>query len=382
MRIGIVTFWWAQDNYGQLLQAYALYSYLRNKGHEVFLIRLRASRAQPRSRTWLDYADLPRVWNHLAWKLKRLAPEKQTPSRDFDLFREQFLEWSEAYYETNEDFSRHYPAANAFICGSDQVWNLIDRSEYGKNWFLNFSCRRERLISYAASFGKDTVTGDECDYLRALLVRFQAVSVREAEGVNICTAAGRRDAVHVVDPALLLSAEDYQPIVRLAINSKLKFEPMILGYFLNLSNKSEVAWSALIDFAKRKELPLNVIPAGNAGKLFPKRYLLFPSIPEWLKLYETCCYVVTNSFHGTVFAILMKKPFLVFPLLGNGARMNGRIHSLLKQLRLESRIYRKEIPVAEQLEETIDWRQTERYLMDFRQKSEDFLSRNLMHDSI
>ena len=94
---------------------------------------------------------------------------------------------------------------------------------------------------------------------------------------------------------------------------------------------------------------------------------------DWLKAIDQCQYMITNSFHGLAFAIIMEKPFLVIPLNGSAAKMNGRISSLLSLLNLEDRLYNPHRPLAEQIEAPIDWESVASILESERRKSANFL---------
>ena len=102
--------------------------------------------------------------------------------------------------------------ADAYICGSDQVWNenFVMHDDNGRPWFLDFGSADTKRIAYAPSFGASALSQSYIKYITPMLKQFDAISVREVTGVELCRKAGRYDAVHVLDPTLLLDKKSYQ----------------------------------------------------------------------------------------------------------------------------------------------------------------------------
>ena len=215
---------------------------------------------------------------------------------------------------------------DAFIVGSDQVW----REEYSPRiqaYFLDFlpEVDGRRRIAYAASFGKerDYISPENMPECRRLMGRFHAVSVREAEGVDIVRRDfGRGQVEKVIDPTLLLSAEDYE---RLISPGNRRRSPYIASYILDRDDDKA---AVLAQVAAAKNLPVNEIdievrPEGMA------------TVSQWLANFADADFVVTDSFHGCVFSIIFGKPFIA---IGNAERGLGRFLSLLGELDLMDRL--------------------------------------------
>lgn len=139
MKIGVMTFWQSHDNYGQLLQSWALQQYLKNNGHSPYLIRYK--RWHPRlSHSPAGYAK--HVCRELLSQLNLVKGRLTGTARDFDRFRKEQIEMS------------------SDITGSDQVWNFAMHPDDFKAYFLRFGSKDTNRISYAASFGFSYITDE------------------------------------------------------------------------------------------------------------------------------------------------------------------------------------------------------------------------------
>lgn len=215
---------------------------------------------------------------------------------------------------------------DAFIVGSDQVW----REEYSPRilaYFLDFLPEgdRRRRIAYAASFGKERhyISPEKMPECRRLMSRFHAVSVREAEGVDIVRRDfGRSRVEQVLDPTLLLSAADYEQLISPADRRR---SPYIASYILDRDDHKA---AVLAQVAAAKGLPVSEIDI----EAHPEG---MPTVSQWLANFADARFVVTDSFHGCVFSIIFGKPFIA---IGNAERGLGRFRSLLGELGLMDRL--------------------------------------------
>lgn len=168
---------------------------------------------------------------------------------------------------------------------------------------------------------------DQTDYkqflhekVTKLLAKFDAVSVREKSGIDICREFGREDAVHVLDPTMLLTSGDYNRL----IDDKPRSSGIMLSYILD----SNPALCALVD---KVSTSLGVKPVKMSG-----RDEVSPPVEDWLAGFRDAEFVVTDSFHGTVFSIIYRKPFVVF---GNRSRGGmARFESLLGLFNLQDHL--------------------------------------------
>lgn len=227
---------------------------------------------------------------------------------------------------TLADFRKINPQFKNIIVGSDQVWKFGHTAVNMLNW----AAGRKTFISYAASFGDDEYSG-KIPKARAakLLTRFDFVSVREASGVDICKNDFGLDAVHVVDPTMLLTRGHYEKMInpkRIVIPNK----PFVAYMLFDEANKLIADGKVLNDL--REKFALWNILKDKQGA--------FRSLSSWLSAIKNAEYVITNSFHGTVFSILFNKQFVVVAAPGRG---EGRIPSLFKMFRIPMTRYYQSI---------------------------------------
>lgn len=322
-KIGVITHWRSADNYGQTIQIYALQRALRDKGAECYLIRY--ARKDSLLHTLLKAYKIHRLYAYILRK-RNSAKNKELNKknhRDLQLFIKSNIALSPREY-SRRDLMSNPPEADIYITGSDQVWNILDNSYY-----LDFAPKSAKKFSYAASFGGVIYENKQLNQLGSLLKSFDAITVREIEGLELCKKAGRPDAILAPDPTFLLSAKEYGTIAIPPRNS----DHYVLLYLLGNENKYDVG--SCFSFAEKHNLGIKYVAGSRQVDDYPKEY---PSMEEWLGLIQNAQYVVTNSFHGTVFALIFNKQFITIPLSGRAQKMNSRIDTLLKTLSLTERI--------------------------------------------
>lgn len=376
MKIGVITFWDSQDNYGQLLQCYALQTYLKKMGHEVYLIKyLPTNSRQSLANTIKHYftsLNIKHIRAFFKYKksLKIQAEFQKTHPRFFDDFRTNFIKSTEkCYYGYRALWVEDWSSFDALIAGSDQVWSY-STEENLHAYFLDWGPFNLKRIAYAVSFGRKTLPSDYEQILSILLSNLDFVGLREQSGVDLCRHRGRLDAQLVCDPTLLLSGNDYYS--EIVGDWKDRQANSIFCYLLNW--ETLFPYEELNEFIKREGLETKYIPAHGVedeNYFVPMEKL---SIPSWLESIKSAQYVVTNSFHGTVFCILFHKQFMTLPLIGQSEVMNDRIVTLLKQLGLEDRIYDIRTNCEELLKDEINWEKVDERLEKFRNNSKDFLN--------
>lgn len=332
MKIGILTLPF-NNNYGGYLQAYAMMSVLKQEGHEVELIyRQHNPKKIPLSYfiknpiKWIlgrPHGPLyPSIENNLRMRGKLLMPfvDKYIAPRTKPLYSSKQL--SDVVCTGGYDY---------IVCGSDQLW----RPDYVPNiedFFL--SCIKEespKVFSYAASFGTDNplYSEEQKRICGASIAQFAAVSLREYSGIDVINRFGwhtKTTPVVVLDPTMLLSYSHYNALITKELS---KSSGKVFCYVLDES-------------AEAKELELN---ACSIHKLEPY-YVMDPSkwkhtsyrmssIEDWLCGIRDAEFVVTDSFHGTVFSIIFNKPFVVY---ANKTRGVDRFETLLGHFGLLERM--------------------------------------------
>ena len=346
MRIGILTLPF-EANYGWAVQRWALYHTIEKLGHQPTIINRRWS---SNNTSCINSFKRFVYYNVICPRFKRFV-DKETPS---------VTPITRTPEETFE-VSKHL---DAVIVGSDQVWRIENTRLAGLDFFLDFLKDSPiKRLSYAASFGKDTWQGTEDDTskVKNLLQKFNAISVREDSGVCLCNNLFDVESSHVLDPTLLLTADDYNLLL-----SKPKSRQELVTYILDSTEEKKNTISGIARQCNLKEV-----------NLYPSRsFTFYKSVYTWLEKIRDAHYVVVDSFHGMVFCILFHKQFAVF---ANSKRGLTRFTSLLGMLGLTERmtmVFGKE-EVLNILKQPVDYVSVESMLATHRKKSLGFLENNL-----
>ncbi len=365
MRIGIMTFWWSTDNYGQLLQCYALQKYLRNAGHNAFLIRYdpRNDSENPLWRKLLKALNPVLLMRYIrkSISLKKIGRENALHDRHFADFREKYIVQSEKVYSSYSELKDNPPEADCYIVGSDQVWNFNEANlrkcqNLVHAYFLDFGNDNVKRMSYAASWGRLSISQEFRDEIKPLLARFDYVSVREKSGVELCSQCGCGNAKFRCDPTLLLSEDDYRSLYRAECDAckhesdahkpengvRKPERKYLLLYMLN--NKCDFDAESAYRFAAERNLGV-VYVTGNG--VVDSREKTFATVPCWLRLIDNAEYVVTNSFHCCVFSLIFQKKFAAVPLIKSFKEMNSRIETLSELFEIKPRWFIGDFAVLE-----------------------------------
>lgn len=362
MKVGVLTFHKAK-NYGAVLQTFALLHTLKTLGVKPVIIDRYAG-----YKTFLHFLYFtfhPKfILGNLSWfKFNRFSQKHlQSKTRSYASVK------SLDHFEKSEDF-------DAVIVGSDQVWRM-EYSAIGYNYFFDFvKNSTTKKISYAASFGKNEWSENEnvTNHVKSLLKEFHAVSVREKTAISICHEKFDIRAVQVLDPTLLIARNVYEKMFLSSFptTKRNRLVSYILGnkastitYCGNFATKNSLAFEDLYH-----TYPIAQAFFKGKGNYFHK------SVPDFLNSIRTAKYVITNSFHATVFSILFHKQFLVIDHPDGGS---DRISSLLDIFSLQNRFIKDETDVTlEKLEENIDYNEVELILSKQRIDSINFLQHAL-----
>lgn len=389
MRIGIITFWSSNDNYGQLLQCWALQQVLRDMGHEPFLIKF-AKKEAAKAPLWNRVVKVLAIYPVIIKacnikkrcvdaKSKQLMDERNV-FRDFDGFRAQYIVGTPQVYSRIDELQENPPQADAYITGSDQVWAQLLSDKNNEAYFLNFGSDDTKRISYAPSFSMQHYPKKLLPKLRQCLSCFDAISVREKAGQRICKGLGF-DATLVCDPTLLLPMESYQCI---ASNKRKDDKPYIYIYCINVEKQEELRWKELSKYAKSENMFVKATP--SSGYIYGREIFgdeteyEYCSIPDWLKNISGAKLVVTPSFHGVVFSIIMHTPFVYVPLKGRFSGGNSRIEDLLERLELTDRTLLPNDNFKETSERLIDWEKTDALMKEYKEESLRFIKVSIRRD--
>ncbi len=269
----------------------------------------------------------------------------------------------------------HFDAEfDGFIAGSDQVWRGYRALPY---YMLGFSNdQNKKRLSYAASFGVSDPKFSQDTVLKVAgcVGRMDGLSVREYEGIDVMHRYWGASAVQHIDPTLLLDAEKYSLLIDSAQSHENKGSLFV--YVLDRSVRNDEIVKAVRDATKTSSFEL--LPKeykGYVGFLRNRRAYVMPSVEQWLRSFRDAEYVVTDSFHGTVFSIIFNKQFIV---IGNKERGLARFTSLLRMLGLENRLVTSPDDLTDELiQESINWNTVNSQIELEKKRSFDYLKKHL-----
>lgn len=322
MKIGILTFHCA-INYGAVLQAYGLQESLKSLGHEVYII---------------DYCPqyLKDPYQLFQWKFK---VEDSLMSNLKSLIREslvmpirfvrklKFKQFINQYLNLY-GWENNLNIFDAFVFGSDQIWNPKITKGLDEIFLGNFKeAKGKKLIAYAASVGSvQNISQNEFERLTFCLNEFERIGVREKTLYEKISKVNTNVSI-TIDPVLLAGKDIFDKI---AVDIKIN-RPYLLLFTLG---RDEYAIEEAYKIAEQKNLEvIEIISSKESLYNLKIKQMLSPS--EFLGYIKMADYIVTSSFHGTVFSVLFKKDFNV---ICNDAIIGERIHDLLVSIKLMDRL--------------------------------------------
>lgn len=363
MNIGILTYHRA-ENYGALLQAYALRTYLQGLGHNVEFVDY-----------WPDYhVNYFKLfsWSRFRnanWKGKIdcllgvtlwLCPRQTRSKRLRRFIHERLGVTGNPRYNEKTQATDSY---DIVVYGSDQIWRKQNMDGVGfDDWYFGAgNVRGGKKIVYAGSMGTVKASAKDDEYVRTMMQNFESISVREADLGAYLNGLGIASQ-QVIDPVFLLSKEQWLEVadMKRAVQGK-----YILFY--NLLNKPES-----VRFAEKLShetgLPIKEINKKMSFSHLGSRYISTASVEEFLRLIHDAEYVVSNSFHGVAFSLIFQKQFFA---VGMGERSN-RVVSLLLTAGIQER-YSANGQFSRELLRPIDYATVNSKLTPFISSSKDYL---------
>jgi hypothetical protein len=342
-------------------------TYLKNLGHEVEVINYKPKYLD------IDYILLainsPEWGKNLFLKIIYLLlkiPERlgELPIKHaFDAFRRRHLTMTAKRYLSNEELRRDPPKAEAYICGSDQIWNCNLPNGHDPAFYLDFAPPAAMKISYAVSFAMDYIPENLKDELRRRIDKLDHISVREVDAINLLQDIGINRGIHVLDPVFLLDRSYWEKMAK----------PVAKGrYILIYSFDNEkVIFDAAKKIASIRNCPIYAVNSTRLGGV--DKNFRYASPDEFLGLIREAEYVVTNSFHAIAFALIFNVEFLA---LGRTEKLNSRMISLLRSLELEKRYLIDAVFDASQLP-SINYHEVEKRIDIMKQQSKQFIENAL-----
>jgi len=288
------------DNYGGIIQLTALNKYLNSQGYETIVLNKKYEIS------WLKILVRSIFrWNpfYKIFDFKNHAKKERYIVQMRDFIKKELPNTTTVMY-TSEELRKTIASSSldAVIVGSDQVWRMAYIGDNYRDYFLGFaSSKKTKKIAYAASFGASSwERPDLAESVSTLLKDFTSVSVREDSGVDMCnTVFNISQAKHVLDPTFLPDISYYDNIIKREYNTNKNIH--LFNYILDKTPQKN---GIIKDISESLNLKIDTIYLDNNLKDFVKKGVLKPSMGEWLYHFKTANFIVTDSFHGTVFSIL------------------------------------------------------------------------------
>lgn len=359
MKIGILS-QKLENNYGGILQNYALQQYLIALGHNPLTIDFRPGD----SLFWYCISQIKTIVDKCTGKKVKFLAYSTTRTHRSPLtsaFINKYIKTT-SRVQVLTPFLQVIYGFDSVIVGSDQVW----RCKYNvlRNTYLTFVRGNCIRIAYAASFGVSEWEYDskQTALCRSWINKFRAVSTRELSGVSLCKNNLHISATHVLDPTMLLESSHYAGLCKSV--PLVSEDPYLFAYVLDISDEKRTFIEL---FAHNKGLKVIML---SAEKNITK------GVEYWLASIRDAKYIITDSFHGTVFSVLFKKEFITLVNIDRGA---DRFYSLLNMLNLQNRICAdcKSFNFAEIASQSVDWNCIDSVIDDMRKISRNFLVDNL-----
>ena len=331
-KVGLITFY--GNNYGGCLQAYAIQKTIQDIGYEPRILQV----CIPLNRSIFDKClALCRVFmNPIAFfrrrkYIKEYCHNEIFRSQAFDHYRSEFLNFDKSFTLSTNNLkgAENY---TTFVCGSDQIWNP---NLYGVHpiWTMKFASEGSKKIAYAPSIGISTIPEEFIAEFQENLKAYSYLSCREQEGANSLSKVMGKEVDVVLDPTLLLTPEKWHEFER-PVDIK---KPYIFCYlFGDYDYIAEVKRRVKAYF----ELDIVCLPY-NLRELKADDIKLYDITPnQFVWLIENAKYVVTDSFHASVFSIKMSTPFVSLKRTSDNDKknMNSRLYTLLQTVGLEDRM--------------------------------------------
>ena len=384
-KIGILTSSYADNgtygcNYGAALQGYALVRTLRTMGYDAYDINYNSS-----------YVYNPNQYGKIKRFLLRLTKIfninivkgkiRSIQNKDnISMLRSKFstfvinngLTYENGKFYTFEELNRISETFYAFITGSDVVWNpYLHKNLNDKGFFLDFAKEGVKRIAYAPSTGVTVFPDTAKRDLKDLLLKFDALSVREQSGANLIKDLTGIDVQVVIDPTMLLDSTMYDDIIEMPTD--VSGDYILIYKFGNIKHTEET----IKEIKRKLGLPVIYIPAGLYEKGASPRYDIGPN--EFVGLIKNARIVLTDSFHCTVFCLLYHTPFYTFyrSLPGNGRDLNSRMINLLEMVELKDRLVLPNTTIDFLNIDSIDFENCDKLLEQFRFAAVNYLKEAL-----
>lgn len=373
MRIAVLTLS-LHTNYGGIVQAYALVTVLQKMGHEAWLIDSHFHKASYLRQKWRRIKELK---DRITGKQTIAYPPKRLKSAAFQQYMKPFIDKNLpritktfVSLDTAGEKIQAY-GFDAYVVGSDQIWNPRFFPKIEAAFFSFLGEKNKIRLSYAPSFGTDTwsYTDEQTLRCKALIRLFDGVSVREDQGISFCKEHFDVEACWVLDPAMLLSAKDYEALLPGEVSEE---KGDLFTYILDHNEDKQL----LVDAVAKSYgyIPFN-LDTIEGYENCPLEWRTKETVEQWIRNFKDAKFIITDSFHGCVFSIIFNKPFYVLINYDRGA---VRFKSLLNLFNLQDRVLSSKSELSEKaIKNEINWTSVNAILNQKRVESFSYLERSL-----
>lgn len=358
-------------NYGASLQAFALLHYLELQGYDVQIIDYRPEYLCTQYKFW----HVPQNSRFYKWTLKSklfhllfclyLAPKKYATYRrvfHFKKFKNNYLKCTRTYFSYKE-LQNDPPIADCYICGSDQIWNTRLQNGLDPAFYCNFGFPETKRISYAASFGTPEIQAENIETVKNGLSCLDSISIRETTGLKILNSLGYK-GVNVVDPVLLLSKEEWES------SFDLTKRPTNFSYILvyDLDNNIPALEEQALQLAKDNGWKIVSLCGLAANARYADIIIKNAGPVEFVAYIRNASFVMSTSFHATVFSVIFNKPFGCYYKKYNVSRMKN----FLDTAGLSDRLNPKTADT------TIDYKKVHNHIHQLIESSRGFINKSIL----
>jgi hypothetical protein len=303
-------------NHGARLQCYALVHWLQKQGHSVEVIDYRPTYSLDQKLFYWPGLSL-KSWIKLPlyYPVRKRNIERR---KVFDVFSKKYLPLTSRIYYTIEDLRKNPPMADLYIAGSDQIWNTTLANGTDPAYYLDFGSDNVLRESFAASFATESLKSGSDVFVREQLKKFDKITVREQSALKILEYLGFEGSQQE-DPVFLLSTSEWDEVS----DGTGVGERYVLVYDFYLGNDIHTAAQKIA-----KEKGLKIYNISHSPLSYADKNFIYSGPETFVSLIRNASYLISNSFHGTAFAMIFDVPFKV---LDRPDGLNVRMHDLLER---------------------------------------------------
>lgn len=358
-KVGIVTFH-RPNNYGANLQAYALQEFINKQGYDANIIDYRNDEIEKSNKIIKLNSGIKNFIKTIIFSIKNVKKKK-----NFEKFRANNYKLTKVYYNKSQ-LEKNEEKFDVYVSGSDQIWNTQITKKIDDIYTLNFDTGIARKISYASSIGNGDMKKEEIQLLAERVKKYNSIAVREERAKNILEEYIDNDIKVVVDPTILLTKDEWKKVSNRNITKNIK-EDYILLYTII---ENEETFKVVNKISELTGLKIITLRRTNlkTNNVLKNCYTKGPD--SYIELVKNAKYIVTSSFHGTVFSIIFNKMFFV----NYGGKENKRVDNLLSICKLQDRLIKSSKDLDNiKLKKEINYEQVNDIINKERERAREYL---------